>query len=269
MSATAVGVVAGILAGLATGWAVAVPLHRYKELRPLTPRTVASESHLAIRAVYRHAACPRCHHHSSAREWTPVVSWFRGCPVCSLRAPATLIACQTALPLALGLNALSFSRVEDPWSYGALLVAYGSFVVLAVAVAVVDARVWLIPWWMPWASSVVGLVLLGAAAMVLGEPERIVWAVASGCAVLALFFVLFLAAPGKLGFGDVRLVAPIGLFTGFIDPLLALWALIIGSLIGVVVGVLAAVRGRGGHFAFGPALAGGALVAIWLSESLV
>ena len=122
---------------------------------------------------------------------------------------------------------------------------------------------------MPWVGAGVGLVLLGLAAGVLGEPERLLWAVGSAAAAFALFFVLFTAAPGKLGFGDVRLVVLIGLFAGFIDPLLVLWSLILGSILGVVVGVVSAARGRGSHFAFGPALTAGALLAIWFSEVLL
>jgi len=260
--------VAAVVGVVISGF-VAVPLHRFKELRPLTPRNVAAESGVTIRAVYRHARCPRCHHDNSARDWPPVISWFRGCPVCALPAPRTLVLVQLGLPLALAITAAVFDRVQDPAAYVTVVVAYGWFCLVATAVSVVDARVWLIPWWMPWVGAGVGLVLLGLAAGVLGEPERLLWAVGSAAAAFALFFVLFTAAPGKLGFGDVRLVVLIGLFAGFIDPLLVLWSLILGSILGVVVGVVSAARGRGSHFAFGPALTAGALLAIWFSEVLL
>ncbi|MEZ5267184.1 MAG: hypothetical protein R2789_00975 [Microthrixaceae bacterium] len=76
MIAVAVAAVVGVVI---SGF-VAVPLHRFKELRPLTPRNVAAESGVTIRAVYRHAP-PACHHDNSARDWPPVISVVRGCPV--------------------------------------------------------------------------------------------------------------------------------------------------------------------------------------------
>ena len=54
--------------GIVAGWQLTVPVHRYKELRPLTPRDVAAEVGTAdqpppvIRAEYRQARCPHCHH---------------------------------------------------------------------------------------------------------------------------------------------------------------------------------------------------------------
>ncbi|MFV0317836.1 MAG: prepilin peptidase [Microthrixaceae bacterium] len=269
MSQSTLAAVISAVVGLTAAWAITVPLFRYKELRPMTPRSVAGESHMVIRAAYRHAGCPRCHHVNSTFGWPPAISWLRGCGVCHLPVPGVLVALQVGLPVALVLNALRFADVEGTGAYVAVLVAYGCFAVLAAAVAVVDARIWLIPWWMPWLGSAVGLVTLAIAALALDEPGRILRAVVSAAAVFVLFYLLFVLAPGKLGFGDVRLVVPIGLFTGFYDPLLVLWALIIGSVLGVVVGLLSTLRGRGGHFAFGPALVGGALLAIWLAPRLL
>ena len=137
------------------------------------------------------------------------------------------------------------------------------------AIAVVDVRIWLIPYWMPWVGAAVGLVLISDVSLALGEPGAIVVALIGAVGTFVLFFVLFVAAPGKLGFGDVRLAFLLGLFLGWMNPVLALYGLLFGSLVGVVVGVVALVARAESRFAFGPALAAGALIAVWLHAGLV
>jgi hypothetical protein len=56
-------------------------------------------------------------------------------------------------------------------------------------------------------------------------------------------------------FGDVRLAFMIGLFLGWLHPILALYGLLLGSLVGVLLGVVSLVARAGSRFAFGPALA--------------
>ena len=66
-------------AGTLIGWAITVPVHRYKELRPLTPRDVATEvgtpenPGAVIRASYRQARCGDCHHVCTWRDVVPVL----------------------------------------------------------------------------------------------------------------------------------------------------------------------------------------------------
>ncbi len=240
--------------GLVVAWLITVPLCRYKELRPKTPRDVGSEEGIVIRAVLGHARYPGTSTDITALEVIPIRSWRE--------VPSVVIALQVGLPASMALTAITFTPVS-------VVVAYCWFCVLAAAVAVVDARIWLIPWWMPWVGAAVGAVLLTIAAIDLGDPQRLVWAAVCGAAAIGAFFVLFLAAPGRLGFGDVRLALPIGMFAGFVNPLLVLWAFLLGSLLGVLVGVVSMASGRSRHFAFGPPLAIGALIAVWLQERLL
>lgn len=251
-------------AGLVVAWLITIPLFRYKELRPMSRRDVSAEDGLAIRAVIRHARYPGSTTDLSATDVVPIWSWFAPNRHGHSRVPMLVVAMQVGLPLAMAITAHTFD--SEPTT---VLAAYCWFAVLAAAVAVVDARIWLIPWWMPWVGTAVGAVLLSAAAIDLHRLDRMVWAAASGAGAFILFFVLFIVAPGRLGFGDVRLALPIGMFTGFVSPLLVLWAFLLGSLLGVLVGIVSIVSRRGRHFAFGPPLAAGALVAIWLSPQLL
>ncbi|MEZ5237959.1 MAG: hypothetical protein R2716_03070 [Microthrixaceae bacterium] len=239
--------------GAVVAWALTVPLHRCKELRPLGRRDIGNEDGVLVRAVWRHARVAGSTVEVGALDVVPVLSWFVAGPRTRHRAPATVVVTQLAVPATMALTAVRF---ESIW----LIVAYCWFCVAAVAIAVTDARILLIPWWMPWVTAL-GALLLVPAAVALGETERILWALAGGAGAFAVFFVLFVAAPGRLGYSDVRLALPIGLYTGFVSPLLVLWALLLGSLLGVLVGVWSMVRGGERHFAFGPALAAGALLA--------
>lgn len=255
-------VAVGAAIGLLAAWAMTVPLYRFKELRPKTPRDVGAEDGVPIRAVLRHARCPGCVHDHTTRDVIPVLCWVRGFPHCGHPAPPLLIALQLGLPAAMAVTTGVFSS----WWVTA---AYLWFCAVVAAVAVVDARVWLIPWWMPWVGSAIGAVLLLAAAIVLGDPGRMLGAAIGAVGAFSVFWVLWAAAPGKLGFGDVRAAFLIGLFLGWISPLLVIWGLLIGSLVGVAIGIGSVVIGKGKHFAFGPALAFGALVAVWAHRSLL
>lgn len=250
------------LLGLVVGWLLTVPLHRFKEFRPKTPRDVRNEAGVEIRAVFRHARCPGCLRDQTPADMIPVVSWIRGCRACGRPVPATVVVPQIALAIAMALTAITFGR----W-WG--LVPFLWFAIVAMAVAVIDARIWLIPWWIPWLGSAVGGAMILVSSVAVGEAQLALVALVSAAVTFGLFFVLWLVAPGRLGFGDVRLAFMIGLFLGWLSPLLTIWGLLLGSLTGVVIGLWSMASRRGSHFAFGPALTVGALAAVWLRSSLL
>jgi prepilin signal peptidase PulO-like enzyme (type II secretory pathway) len=256
------------LAGLVAGWAITMPLHRYKELRPLTPRDVAAEVGNAqhppttIRAAYRQARCVGCRRVSTGRDVVPVLSWARGCLTCGTRPPATVPITQMAVPLAM---LVTVGTLGDPW----VALPYLWLVVVLCAVAIIDLRIWLIPWWMPWIGAAIGFALIAAVSVALGSPRHILFALAGGVGAFLLFFVLWLAAPGKLGFGDVRLALLLGMFLAWIHPVLPVYGLLFGSTIGLFTGVVALLSRRGSRFPFGPALAVGAMTAVWFHEPIL
>ncbi len=254
--------------GIALGWAMTVPLHRYKELRPMTPRDVAAEvggpddPPVHIRASYRQARCPQCHHVCTSRDVAPVLSWFRGCPGCGTRLPRTVLLLQIGLPLAMVVTVVML-----PGSWVAL--PYLFLVVVLAAIAVVDLRIWLIPYWMPWAGAAVGLALISAVSFGIGAPRQIVVAVAGAVGTFVLFFLLFIAAPGKLGFSDVRLALLLGLFLAWMHPILPVYGLLFGAVLGLLMGVFAMLARGDSRFPFGPALSLGAMAAVWFHEPIL
>lgn len=257
-----------LVVGTATAWAITVPLHRYKELRPMGPRDVAAEVGTpeepgpTIRASYREARCPDCHHVYRWSDVVPVWSWFRGCPGCGRRLPATVPMVQLGLPFAM---ALTVWLLEGSW----VALPYVFLVVVLTAIATIDLRIWLIPYWMPWIGSAVGLVLIAAVSIGVGDPGAIGTAVLGAVLTFLVFFVLFLLAPGKLGFGDVRLALLLGLFLAWLHPLLPVYGLLFGAVLGLVMGLGALLVRGDSRFPFGPALALGALVAVWLNEPIL
>lgn len=254
--------------GVCAGWAMTVPLHRYKELRPMTPRDVAAEvgtaeaPAVAIRAAYRQAICPHCHHDYHSRDVVPVFSWFRGCPECGERLPWTVPLIQIGVPATM---VLTVALLNGSW----IALPYVWLIVVLAAIAVVDLRIWLIPYWMPWLGAAIGLVLISAVSIGIGDPGAIVYAVGGAIGSFLLFFVLWLAAPGKLGFGDVRLALLLGMFLAWMHPLLPIYGLLFGSVLGLVMGLGAIVTRKDSRFPFGPALALGAMCAIWLHEPIL
>lgn len=266
----AVAVTAAVLS-LLVAWQSTAPLYRFKELRPKTPRDVSSEEGLEIRAVSRHCRCAGCATDVGANDVAPVIGWLRGCPGCSRRFPPALVIYQLSVPIAAVVTAMVFGVVDGGWTASAWwnTAIYCWFGVVVASVSLVDARIWLIPWWSPWLGSAVGAVMMAAAAVQLGDIQSLITAGVCGVAAFGFFFILWFVAPGRLGFGDVRLAFMIGLFLGWLDPILVIWGLMIGSFVGVLVGVWTIAVRKGGHFAFGPALSIGSLAAVWAQDALL
>ncbi|MBU8857910.1 MULTISPECIES: A24 family peptidase [unclassified Micromonospora] len=157
---------------------------------------------------------------------------------------------------------LTATRGADPALPALLLVAAAGLVL-----AVTDVTALRLP------DPLVGLVALGgglglaAATAATGEPRRLAVAVAGAALSFLGYALLALLPRARLGFGDVKLAAALGLPLGWLGwPALRLGLLLPHVLAGVAVLVLLAagrVR-RDTPVPFGPALLGGA----WLAAVL-
>ncbi|MFM7069822.1 MAG: hypothetical protein ACKOYM_10235 [Actinomycetes bacterium] len=252
--------------GLLAGWATTLPVLRFKELRDKAPRDMVREAAGAertpARPVVRHARCGACHHDCTVADIAPVVGWGRNCRACGTPQPNYALPLQAGTAIAAGITALTFTKF-----WGALPVLW--LVVVVVALATVDARIWMLPKRIVWTGAGVGLALIAIASVAIGEPGRLINA-AIGAVGAGLFFAIMWAIrPGDLGFGDVRLSVLLGMYLGWVDPRLVLYGILIGSLLGVVRGVISIARGAGNRIAFGPSLAAGALIALWCHHALI
>jgi leader peptidase (prepilin peptidase)/N-methyltransferase len=114
-------------------------------------------------------------------------------------------------------------------------------------------------------AAVLGLVL-GTALDPHGELERLIAALAAG----GFFFAAWYLKPGGMGFGDVKLVAVLGLFLGRDVAVAVFVALISGVLVGLVImRRMGVAQGRKTKVPFGPFLALGGVVAVLAGSALV
>ena len=137
---------------------------------------------------------------------------------------------------------------------------------VGVLLAVIDAHTGLLPLRLTWGFGAGVLVAVIVVAMLTANLLLVLVAGLCGAGAGLLFWFLFRIG-GGLGFGDVRLVTVLGVAAGATSLELVVWSLLLGSLAGVVWGVVARLRnGVDGAFPYGPALVMGphlALLASW------
>ncbi len=204
--------------------------------------------------------CPSCEHRLRPHELVPVASFLaqRGrCRSCATsigwRYPVIELACG-----ALGAAAvLTFGAT---WQGAAAAV----LAVVLVPVVAIDLEHQLIPDILVLPAAAIGLF-----AAIASDPARWWVAVASALGAAAFLFVLWIAHPGGMGLGDVKLALLMGAVLGasVIPALFVAFAL--GGLLGVV--LLARFGGRARKMAvpFGPFMAAGALVALWWGPPMI
>ena len=179
---------------------------------------------------------------------------------------------------AAGLFALAawFAVGDDRWGSSWVVLPYLVVFAALLAVSVVDVRELRIPDRIVFPSLGLALALVVVISLAEGAPRAVVNALVGAALYFVLLLVPHLVYPKGMGFGDVKLGLVMGLALGWVfldvaDSIsLVLWALLIGSLLGVVGGVAVAVaRRRRGAFPFGPALAASCVVAVAFSGDLV
>jgi leader peptidase (prepilin peptidase)/N-methyltransferase len=205
--------------------------------------------------------CPACGTPIKPYDNIPILSWLalrghcRGCcaPI-SVRYPL-VEALTAALCVGAVLTHTSATGI-------ALSVA---LILLIVPAALIDLEHRIIPNKITGLGAVLALAI-GLALDPAGEPGRLIAAAAAG----GFLLLAALAYPGGMGMGDVKLAGMMGLFLGAsVAP-----ALLIALLTGVALGVVVIARkgaqaGRKTAIPFGPFLALGALVAIFVGHPLV
>lgn len=211
--------------------------------------------------------CPSCGHPVRVRDNVPVVSWLllRGrCRDCGA-------AISSRYPLVELLTAALFALVAAHFGADPALPAYLYLGALGVALALIDLEVRRLPNALVLPSYPVVLLLLGAAAAVERDAGSIARAVAGGAALFGLYFLLALAYPAGMGFGDVKLAGLLGLGLGWLG-----WdSLVVGAFAGFLLGglvgaALIAVRraGRKTAIPFGPFMLLGALLGVVAGPSI-
>ena len=204
--------------------------------------------------------CPTCGHTLSARDLVPVFSWLclKGkCRYCGARISPRY--CVVEL-MAGALAVVSALTLGPTW---AALLAFAACCVL-LAIALIDMDTQEIP-----DGLVIALAVVAIAA-IWGMPGRTLVDRLIGMACVSVpMLVIDLFIPTSFGGGDVKLMAAGGFLLGWRGTLLAMFIALIGGG-GYGIWLLSRKKaGRKDHFAFGPFLAAGIVLALFFGDAIL
>ena len=186
-----------------------------------------------LSVVRPRSACPTCSTPILERDNIPVISWLllgRKCRHChapiSARYPLVELACG-------GLFAVTAARFGAHWELPAYLV----FAASLLALGAIDFEHLKLPKAIVyWALGIVSLLLVLASATE-HQWHRLVVALICSFAWFGVFFLINLASPKALGFGDVRLALVLGATLGWLGVGYVVIGFFISNLVGAVTGV--------------------------------
>jgi prepilin signal peptidase PulO-like enzyme (type II secretory pathway) len=169
------------------------------------------------------------------------------------------------------VNAVLWVLAGIRFGASAPLVPYLLLFSALLLLAIVDLRTYRLPDRLTFPMLYASIVAIVVLSLVQHDPVRILYAAGGSLGFFAFLALMAFISPKGMGWGDVKLARLIGLWLGWISPVLVVHSLLVAGLGGVAAGVvvLVARRGRSAPFPFGPMLALGAVVAILASPALL
>lgn len=162
------------------------------------------------------------------------------------------------------LTAVLFGCVA--WRLGGWqLPGYVALTGFLVVLSLIDVDTKTLPRRIIYLMGAVGVGTLIPAAMIMHQPRRIWWAALGAVFCFAIVLILHLLARGALGFGDVRLAAPLGWMLGWQRLDAVMTGLFLSFMLSGVISALLLVSrkvSRRTKIPFGPFLAVGALATV-------
>lgn len=217
------------------------------------------------------SACPNCGHEIAWYDNIPIVSWLvlgGKCRQC--KAPIS-----ARYPLVEAGTAIAFALVVWAAYLGvypmALVPALLYWAAIGIALTLIDFDHHRLPNVIVLPSYIVTAVLLVLASVLSGDYGRLLSA-AIGCAALyGLYWILAIAYPGGMGFGDVKLAGALGMLLGWLGwaPLIvgAFSAFLLGGLIGALL-MIGRRATRKSRIPFGPFMIVGAAVGVFAGAGI-
>ncbi len=208
--------------------------------------------------------CDHCFHELQPVDLVPVVSWLalRGrCRYCNKRLPKTLILSELLMALVF---LLSWHQFSSSYQGESLPVLAGLLSAWLIAAVILNALFWYDLRWQKLPTKliipVLALAIVYCAFLMpvdgFSTYQDVLLPIASAALLSGLFAGLFFISNGKwIGFGDVRLALPLGLFLG--NPLNTWLMLFMASVLGILValpGVVGKNRKLSSKIPFGPLL---------------
>ncbi|HVM35682.1 MAG TPA: prepilin peptidase [Actinomycetota bacterium] len=213
--------------------------------------------------------CPVCGNTITAIQNIPVVSYIvQGgrCRNCRTRI-------SVRYPLQEVAAALLFAGAAAKFGYSIETIVFAAFFWVLLVLSVIDLEHRLLPNRVVYPAFVAGWAGLALAALVEGEPERLLGALWGMAIFGGFFFLVGFLFPAGMGGGDVKLAFVLGTFLGYVGGagLTAVGMFLsffFGSVIGFVV-ILVSAEGRKTKIPFGPFLALGTVAAIFVGRPLI
>lgn len=144
--------------------------------------------------------------------------------------------------------------------------AFLYFAALGLALALIDAKTHRLPDRLVLPSYPVLVVLLAAAAGLRADWWSFARALIGGAVLFAFFFLVALAYPAGLGFGDVKFAGLVGGVLAYLSWSALVLGVFAGFLLAAIVGVVLIAAGRASRstrIAFGPFMVLGALLGVF------
>jgi leader peptidase (prepilin peptidase) / N-methyltransferase len=205
--------------------------------------------------------CPSCGAQIKAYDNIPVLSWLllRGrCRNCGERISARYPLVEGATALLCAICVVVLGADEDA-------VIGIVFVLLLVPITLIDLDHRIIPNTLTLLGAVLAVALVAAL-----KTDDLVEHLISAAAAGGFLLIAAIVKPGGMGMGDVKLAGMMGLFLGRAVGPAMFAALIAGSLLGAMIMARRGTKeGRKATIPFGPWLAFGGLIGLFLGDTIV
>jgi leader peptidase (prepilin peptidase)/N-methyltransferase len=214
------------------------------------------------------SACGSCGNRLTVLDLVPIGSWLvlRGkCRHCGTAIGNEPLIIELATAAIFVLFGLKFGA--DP--------ALPAFCVLGaalVALVWIDLHEFRLPREITYTAFALSTIVLAIAAYVEDDFELFRNALFGAVIAVALMGLVYVASRGGMGDGDVRLAPLLGLHLGYLSPGIVPIGLFFGFVLGAVIGVAMMAVGKAGRktaLPFGPFLAGGTVVAVFVGQWFV
>lgn len=212
--------------------------------------------------------CPRCKKEILWYDNIPIVSYIAllgKCRNCKARI-------SSRYPLVEILTAAVWGITT--WRIGIYLYLPGYLLFFAglIALSAIDIDTKLLPKKIVYASGIMLYIFLVIDSVHKGQYNSLRDSLIVGACYCAFLFIIWFASNGKaMGFGDVRLAAFLGASMGYFGLIISylgmLFSFALGSVIGIAIATISG-SGRKMKIPFGPFLAAGTIVAIWMVPAI-